>query len=142
MIDAKQKVGDKVEAKTEVDGAKKERAPRTPKNVKYRVLEGVDAAKVHDGEFRLTANQNLVIARIAPDKRLLIEQMLATTKAMPAYKTSMALDYENGRPMEIEAILGNTVRAGRKVGVATPNLDAIYALAKMVAGAGRASARL
>jgi len=64
----------------------------------------------------------------------LVEQMLATTRAMPAYKSSMALDYENGRPMEIEAILGNTVRAARKLGVATPNLDAIYALAKMVAG--------
>jgi 2-dehydropantoate 2-reductase len=75
-----------------------------------------------------------------PQSPSLIEQMLATTRAMPAYKTSMALDYENGRPMEIEAILGNTVRAGRKVGVATPNLDAIYALAKMVAGKGRASA--
>jgi 2-dehydropantoate 2-reductase len=73
-----------------------------------------------------------------PQSPTLIEQMLATTKAMPAYKTSMALDYENGRPMEIEAILGNTVRAGRKVGVATPNLDAIYALAKMVAGDLRA----
>jgi ketopantoate reductase len=36
--------------------------------------------------------------------------------------------------MESEAILGNTVRAARKVGVATPNLDAVYALAKMVAG--------
>jgi sulfite reductase (NADPH) hemoprotein beta-component len=35
-----------------------------------------EIAKVHDGEFRLTANQNLVIARIAPEKRLLIEQML------------------------------------------------------------------
>ena len=70
-----------------------------------------------------------------PQSPNLIEQMLATTKAMPAYKTSMALDYQNGRPMEIEAILGNTVRAGRKVGVATPNLDAIYALAKMVANA-------
>jgi len=69
-----------------------------------------------------------------PQSPGLIEQMLATTRAMPAYKTSMALDYENGRPMEIEAILGNTVRAGRKIGVATPNLDAIYALAKMVAG--------
>jgi 2-dehydropantoate 2-reductase len=69
-----------------------------------------------------------------PQSPNLIDQMLATTKAMPAYKTSMALDYENGRPMEIEAILGNTVRAGRKVGVTTPNLDAIYALAKMVAG--------
>jgi len=69
-----------------------------------------------------------------PQSPNLIEQMLATTRAMPAYKTSMALDYENGRPMEIEAILGNTVRAARKVGVATPNLDAIYALSKMVAG--------
>jgi 2-dehydropantoate 2-reductase len=69
-----------------------------------------------------------------PQSPALIEQMLATTRAMPAYKTSMALDYENGRPMEIEAILGNTVRAARKAGVATPNLDAIYALSKMVAG--------
>jgi 2-dehydropantoate 2-reductase len=69
-----------------------------------------------------------------PQSPNLIEQMLATTRAMPAYKSSMALDYENKRPMEIEAILGNTVRAARRVGVATPNLDAIYALAKMVAG--------
>jgi 2-dehydropantoate 2-reductase len=69
-----------------------------------------------------------------PQSPNLVEQMLATTRAMPAYKSSMALDYENGRPMEIEAILGNTVRAARKLGVATPNLDAIYALAKMVAG--------
>jgi 2-dehydropantoate 2-reductase len=76
------------------------------------------------------------VARAAghPQSPSLVEQMLATTRAMPAYKTSMALDYENGRPMEIEAILGNTVRAARKVGVPTPNLDAIYALSKMVAG--------
>src|SRR4029079_2565372 len=72
----------------------------------------------------------------------LVEQMLATTRAMPAYKSSMALDYENGRPMEIEAILGNTVRAARKLGVATPNLDAIYALAKMVAGKCRRTSRI
>ena len=69
-----------------------------------------------------------------PQSPSVIDQMLTTTRAMAAYKTSMALDYENGRPMEIEAILGNTVRAARQAGVATPNLDAIYALAKMVAG--------
>lgn len=74
-----------------------------------------------------------------PQSPNLIEQMLATTRAMPAYKTSMALDYENRRPMEIEAILGNTVRAARKVGVATPNLDAIYAIGKMVANARQAT---
>ena len=69
-----------------------------------------------------------------PQSPNLIEQMIATTRTMHAYKTSMALDYENGRPMEIEAILGNTIRAARKLGVVTPNLDAIYAIAKMVAG--------
>jgi 2-dehydropantoate 2-reductase len=72
-----------------------------------------------------------------PQSPNLVEQMLATTKTMRAYKTSMALDYENGRPMEIEAIVGNTVRAARAVGVATPKLDAIYALATMVAGKRR-----
>lgn len=62
----------------------------------------------------------------------LVDQMIATTRAMPAYKTSMALDYENDRPMEIEAILGNTVRAARRTSVATPTLDSIYAIAKMI----------
>jgi ketopantoate reductase len=44
----------------------------------------------------------------------------------------MALGYENGRTPEIEAILGNTLIAGRRLAVATPTLEAIYALAKMV----------
>ncbi|MGH8177647.1 MAG: ketopantoate reductase family protein [Steroidobacter sp.] len=67
----------------------------------------------------------------------IIDNMIAGTRAMPAYKTSMALDYENHRPMEIEAILGNTVRAGRKTGVAMPALESIYALAKMIEDARR-----
>ncbi|HKE94143.1 MAG TPA: 2-dehydropantoate 2-reductase [Povalibacter sp.] len=62
----------------------------------------------------------------------LIDQLIASTRAMPAYKTSMALDYEARRPMEIEAILGNTVRIGRANGVAMPMLESVYALAKMV----------
>jgi 2-dehydropantoate 2-reductase len=64
----------------------------------------------------------------------LIDNMIAGTRAMPAYKTSMALDYENHRPMEIEAILGATVRAGKRAGVAMPALESIYALAKMIEG--------
>ncbi len=62
----------------------------------------------------------------------LAEQMIGATRAMPAYKTSMALDYENGRPLEIEAILGNVVRAGRKHGIPMPVLETVYALAHMV----------
>jgi 2-dehydropantoate 2-reductase len=64
----------------------------------------------------------------------LIDQLISGTATMASYKTSMALDHENGRPMEIEAILGNTVRAGRRTGTAMPALEAIYALAKMIEG--------
>lgn len=62
----------------------------------------------------------------------LVDRMIADTRALPGYKTSMALDYENGRPMEIEAILGNVVRSGRKSNVAMPVLETVYALAQMV----------
>jgi 2-dehydropantoate 2-reductase len=67
-----------------------------------------------------------------PQHPKLIDQLIAATRGMPPYKTSMALDYENGRALELEAILGNVVRAARKQGVATPALESIYALAKMV----------
>ena len=44
------------------------------------------------------------------------------TRKMPAYKNSMALDYLNGRPMEIQAILGNVVALAEQHGVSTPRL--------------------
>jgi sulfite reductase (NADPH) hemoprotein beta-component len=36
-----------------------------------------EIAKIHDGDFRLTANQNLIIANISPAKRPKIEKLLA-----------------------------------------------------------------
>ncbi|MFA6053475.1 MAG: 2-dehydropantoate 2-reductase [Methylobacter sp.] len=53
------------------------------------------------------------------------------TYAMPPYKTSMLLDYESGQPMETEAILGNTLRAARRLGIAAPHLESVYALMKL-----------
>jgi 2-dehydropantoate 2-reductase len=65
----------------------------------------------------------------------LIDKLIQVTLAMPPYKTSMALDFEHGRAMEIEAILGNVVRTARKLGEPAPTLEAIYAIAKMIEGA-------
>ncbi|MEY2680273.1 MAG: hypothetical protein RL661_504 [Pseudomonadota bacterium] len=61
----------------------------------------------------------------------IIDQQIDGTRKMPPYKTSMLLDYEAGRAMETEAILGNTVRAGHRAGVAIPHLDTLYALMKL-----------
>jgi 2-dehydropantoate 2-reductase len=90
-----------------------------------------------DRAFIRTAMQEVcAISNAAgyPQSPKLIDALIETTQNMPAYKTSMAQDFASGRAMEIEAILGNVVREARKLSVATPTLDALYALAKMVEG--------
>jgi len=61
-----------------------------------------------------------------------LQHNIDQTIKMTPYKPSMLLDYEAGREMEVEAILGNAVKAARRVDVATPHLDSIYALLQMV----------
>ncbi len=45
-----------------------------------------------------------------------IQQMLTNTEKMAPYKTSMMLDHEAGRAMEVEAIIGDALRASRDAG--------------------------
>lgn len=47
-----------------------------------------EIAKVHDGDFRLTANQNLIIANVSPEKRGEIEQLLAKYKIADSHNRS------------------------------------------------------
>jgi len=61
----------------------------------------------------------------------LVDVNKANTYAMPPYKASMLLDYENGLPMETEAILGNALRAANRSDIATPYLESVYALMKL-----------
>ena len=57
-----------------------------------------------------------------------IDLNISDTIKMTPYKTSMLLDYENDRPMEVEAILGNALRKGEKLGIKTPHMKTLYAL--------------
>ncbi len=60
-----------------------------------------------------------------------VDRNIEDTRKMPPYKTSMLLDFEAGRPMETEAILGNAVRAARREGVPVPHLASVYALMQL-----------
>ena len=60
-----------------------------------------------------------------------VDRNVESTYKMPPYKTSMLLDFESGRPMETEAILGNAVRAGRRAGITIPHLESVYAIMKL-----------
>lgn len=57
-----------------------------------------------------------------------LRDMLDRTKRMRPYKTSMLLDYEAGRPMEIDIILGEPIRMARKRKIEVPHLQMAHDL--------------
>ncbi len=62
----------------------------------------------------------------------IIERNIADTLRMKPYKTSMLVDYEAGRPMEIEAILGNAVRLAGRLGISVAHLESLYGLLTLI----------
>ncbi|MGZ5266812.1 MAG: 2-dehydropantoate 2-reductase [Caldimonas sp.] len=65
--------------------------------------------------------------------KISIAQRIAGAQAVGAHKTSMLQDVEHGRPLELEALIGSVVELGRITGVATPTIDAIYAVTGLLA---------
>ncbi len=55
-----------------------------------------------------------------------VQKMLEMTIAMPPYRASMKIDFDDGKPMEVEAIYGNPVRAARGAGAAMPLVETLY----------------
>ena len=62
----------------------------------------------------------------------LIEKNLNDTLKMTPYKTSMLLDYEAGRPLETEAILGNAIKVGLKNGIELVFIRELYEELKII----------
>lgn len=59
------------------------------------------------------------------------EDRHAITRKLGAISTSMLQDVEAGRPIELDAIVGAVQELGRRLGVATPSVDALYGLARL-----------
>ncbi|PNG27371.1 2-dehydropantoate 2-reductase [Methylocella silvestris] len=64
--------------------------------------------------------------------RISLEKRIAGAEAVGAHKTSMLQDVESGRAIEADALIGSVIELGRTVGVATPHMDAVYALVKLL----------
>jgi 2-dehydropantoate 2-reductase len=65
----------------------------------------------------------------------LIDINVERTLNMGAYRTSMHIDRQLGRDLEVEAILGEPARAGAAAGAVNPCMQTLYAMARMVARA-------
>ena len=85
-----------------------------------------------------TKNVMLEIASIAQkagyeeiDSKMVEEQFARSLQRQwPGVQTSMLFDILHGRALEVEAILGNTVRIAQDLQVPTPLLDGLYSMVK------------
>ena len=85
-------------------------------------------------EFMVTLMEEICAVAAASGHPLdpeLPQKAIPGTRKMPPYHNSMALDFLNGRPMEVEAILGNVIRAAEEHGVDIPHLESVYRITKM-----------
>lgn len=58
----------------------------------------------------------------------LIDQNIRRTLTMGSYRSSMQIDRELGRPIELEAIIGEPLRVAQSFSVLAPNLQMLYRL--------------
>ncbi|KAI0207027.1 2-dehydropantoate 2-reductase [Astrocystis sublimbata] len=63
-----------------------------------------------------------------PVEHGLVDRLMDKILGMPPIGSSMQLDAKNGKPMEVEVILGYPVKRGKELGVDIPTLETLYTL--------------
>lgn len=62
------------------------------------------------------------------DPEDVVERMFTLTASMDAYRSSMVIDFQMGRPLEVESILGEPLRRATAQGIETPVMAVLQAL--------------
>jgi 2-dehydropantoate 2-reductase len=60
-----------------------------------------------------------------------VDDRIAVSRTLGAFKTSMLQDVEAGKPIELDAIVGSVAEIGRRVGERTTNIDAVLGLTRL-----------
>ncbi len=95
-------------------------------------------AMVRDPELRRVMGEMIAEAHRAArasgaDVAVNIDAKLNTFERLGPIKTSMLQDYEAGKTIELDALLGVITELGRNTGVDTPTCNFVYALTRMKA---------
>jgi 2-dehydropantoate 2-reductase len=116
-------------------------------------ITGYEALITGDASGRFTARETLTTDRLLADARWeqlvrelmtevvktaralghglddrLIELNVNRTRTMGPYKASTLLDFERGRPLELDSLFFQPLNAARQAGVSTPRLSALCAV--------------
>ncbi|HYF58932.1 MAG TPA: 2-dehydropantoate 2-reductase [Burkholderiaceae bacterium] len=71
--------------------------------------------------------------RLGVEFKVSLDKRIAGAEAVGAHKTSMLQDVEQGRAIELQALVGSVIELGRIVDVPTPTIEAVHALASLLA---------
>lgn len=111
-------------------------------NVSFNPISALTHATLVDiCEFlptRELATQMMQEAKAVGDRlgvrfKVSLEQRLAGAAAVGKHKPSTLQDVEIGRPMELGALVASVIELGQIVGVPTPTICSVYALASLLA---------
>jgi 2-dehydropantoate 2-reductase len=80
----------------------------------------------------LMVETEAVAAKLGIELPISIDQRMAGAEKVGAHKTSMLQDFEAGRPMELEAVVGAVVELGERLGLPMTATRAVYACARML----------
>ena len=67
-----------------------------------------------------------------------VQKMIDVTVVMKSYRASLKVDFDDHRPMEVEAIYGNPLRAGQHAGARMPLVETLYRQLKFLDARNRA----
>ncbi|CAB3757701.1 2-dehydropantoate 2-reductase [Paraburkholderia solisilvae] len=88
----------------------------------------LDDPLTHALVLRMMEEAAAIGARLGLSTGMTPAERVALTRKLGAFKTSMLQDFEAGRPLEVEPILGVFPELGRKLHVPTPFCDAVLGL--------------
>jgi 2-dehydropantoate 2-reductase len=102
-------------------------------------LTGATGDRILDDELvrgfvtRVMLEASAIGARIGCAIDQTPEQRHEVTRKLGAFKTSMLQDAEAGRPLELDALVAAVREIGQRLGLATPNTDALLGLTRLMA---------
>lgn len=111
-------------------------------NLSFNPISALTHATLEDickyGPTRALAAGMMTEAQTVGEKlgvrfKVRLEQRIAGAQAVGAHKTSMLQDVEQGRPLELQALVASVMELGRITGTPTPTIDAVYALTSLLA---------
>ena len=100
------------------------------------MLTGATLAEIAgDDAVRAVARAMMAEVRDIGDRlglrsRIGLDRRLEGAAAVGGHRVSTLQDFEAGRPVELEPLIGAVIEIGRMTGVATPTLDTVFALAR------------